>query len=154
MPRAGHICGSLECSAIVEHGKRYCPAHAQPRYQQQRSERTESARRTGTRRFNSVIRPAVLKRDGFVCQLNIDGVCASRGEPLPADQLEIDHIRECAYGGSDDLENLRVVCRPCHRRRGRTPVEEFLAPAQPRPRRKQTPAERPVQIPRTIWTHP
>jgi 5-methylcytosine-specific restriction protein A len=159
MPRAGHICGTLDCTRIVAHGTRYCDDHAQPRYQQQRTERTESARRTGTRRFNQHIRPAVLRRDGYICQLNIEGVCVSRGEPLPADQLEADHIIECAHGGSDDLDNLRAVCRPCHRRRtatdaGKSAAEQFLAPAPPRPRRKPAPAQRPVQIPRTIYLRP
>lgn len=156
MPRAPHLCGTLNCTHLVPHGTRYCPEHGKPAYQQRSrvSERTESARRTGTRRFNQHVRPAVLKRDNFSCQLNIDGVCVSRGEPLPADQLEIDHILEVAYGGSDDLDNLRTVCRPCHRRRGRTPVEEFLAPGSPRPRRKPAPEPQPPQMPRVIFLRP
>ena len=159
MPRAPHICGHLDCAAIVEHSTRYCPAHAKPRWSGSDRQRTESARRTGTRRFNQHIRPAVLKRDGHTCQLNLDGVCASRGQPLPPDRLEVDHIREVAHGGTDDLGNLRTVCRPCHRRRtatdaGLSASEEFFAPAPPRPRRQPPPPQRPVQIPRTIYLHP
>lgn len=159
MPRAPHICGHLDCAAIVAHGTRYCPEHSKPAWQQRTGQRTESARRTGTRRFNQHVRPAVLKRDGHTCQLNIDGVCVSRGEPLPADRLEVDHIIEVAHGGTDDLDNLRAVCRPCHRRRtatdaGLSASEAFFAPAPPRPRRKPAAPDRPVQIPRTIYLRP
>lgn len=77
------------------------------------------------------------------------------GEPLPADRLEVDHIVEVAHGGTDDLSNLRSVCKPCHRRRtatdaGLSASAEFLTPAPPRPRRNPKPAPQPVQIPRII----
>jgi len=159
MPRAPRICGRIDCAAIIDNTQRYCAEHARPAWQQKGGQRTESARRTGTRKFNQHIRPAVFRRDGFVCQLNIDGVCQSPGRPLPADLLEADHIIEVAHGGSDDLDNLRTVCKPCHRRRtaldaGMDASEQFFAPAPPRPRRREPAPERPVQIPRTIYLRP
>ena len=64
------------------------------------------------------IRKAVLTRDGYRCQK-----CGKRG------RLEIDHIRPKWVGGSDDMENLRVLCGgpdSCHatrHKRKRTPME-------------------------------
>jgi 5-methylcytosine-specific restriction protein A len=155
--RAPHVCSDPTCSRVVEYGKR-CPEHGRTQWQNS-GQRTESSRRTGIRKFNKTIRPAVFRRDGFVCQLNLEGVCVSRGKPLPATELECDHIIEVAHGGSDDVEQCRTVCIPCHRRRtatdaGLTASQALLAPAPPRPRRKPAPAERAPQIPRTIFTHP
>lgn len=56
-------------------------------------------------------RLAVIARDGGVCQL-----CGGlvQGEEREA---HIDHIIEKADGGTDELENLRLVHRSCHSRR-------------------------------------
>lgn len=37
--------------------------------------------------------------------------------PLTPDSAEADHIIEHRYGGTDDLDNLRVLCRECNGRR-------------------------------------
>ncbi len=50
------------------------------------------------RRIPSTLRAQVVKRFG--------GLCAKCGRPGG----EIDHIR----GSSNDLENLQLLCRPCH----------------------------------------
>ena len=52
------------------------------------------------------IRQDVFARDGRVCSL-----CGSTKD------LEIDHILEVKNGGLPVLENLRVLCRRCNRRR-------------------------------------
>lgn len=56
-------------------------------------------------------RLAVIARDGGVCQL-----CGGlvQGDDRDA---HIDHIVEKAEGGTDELENLRLVHRACHSRR-------------------------------------
>jgi 5-methylcytosine-specific restriction protein A len=52
-----------------------------------------------------------------------DKVCRECGTPHPAMtqplgrvrvQWEVDHIVPVADGGTDDPENLRLLCRPCH----------------------------------------
>lgn len=50
-------------------------------------------------------RDAVLLRDQYTCQ-----VCGQVSE-----ELEVDHIKPKAYGGSDDMTNLRAICVPCHK---------------------------------------
>ena len=53
-----------------------------------------------------VIRRRILMRDGHRCQ--------QCGATAP---LEIDHIRPLAEGGDHCDDNLRVLCRPCNRRK-------------------------------------
>jgi 5-methylcytosine-specific restriction endonuclease McrA len=53
------------------------------------------------------LRAFVLERDGFRC-----AQCGSD------ETLELDHILRYRDGGADRAENLRVLCRPCNRRRG------------------------------------
>jgi hypothetical protein len=53
------------------------------------------------------IRKAVMARDGAACV-----ECDS------ADDLTIDHVVAVTKGGTNDLENLRVLCRPCNSKKG------------------------------------
>jgi hypothetical protein len=48
----------------------------------------------------------VFQRDEHKCKY-----CGS------IDNLEIDHIKPLARGGSNDLDNLQILCGPCNRRK-------------------------------------
>jgi 5-methylcytosine-specific restriction protein A len=67
--------------------------------------------RGGNRWLWSKKRALVMARDGRRCQLAIPGICLR-------DAAEVDHIRPRAVGGTDDMDNLRAVCKPCHVSRG------------------------------------
>ena len=41
--------------------------------------------------------------------------------------LQVEHIRPRAGGGSNRISNLTLACAPCNHRKGRQPVEVFLA---------------------------
>lgn len=55
----------------------------------------------------SRIRPAVLRRDGFRCQLRYADLCLGVAS-------DVDHRRA---GDDHSLENLQAACAPCHRRK-------------------------------------
>lgn len=77
-----------------------------------RSRRKTSRRRTRTRRkIPQRVRDLVFARDGHRCtHLGPDGRC-------PAIRaLEIEHICPHAQGGTDDIDNLRTLCRAHNQR--------------------------------------
>ena len=54
-----------------------------------------------------IIREAIFVRDGRICKH-----CGC------SDNLTIDHIHPVAHGGTDELENLQVLCRSCNSKKG------------------------------------
>lgn len=54
-------------------------------------------------------RKEVYERDRFTCQN-----CGRRGGPHGDHELHAHHIVPKASGGSDDLSNLKTLCRECH----------------------------------------
>jgi 5-methylcytosine-specific restriction endonuclease McrA len=77
----------------------------------------------------AAVRTFVMLRDRNTCQL-----CGTTDPPLPEekehqlwdggpttrtryrfDPWDVDHIIPVADGGTDDPENLRLLCIPCHR---------------------------------------
>lgn len=54
------------------------------------------------------LRKLVMKRDGYQCQ-----ECKRQGRISPGQ--DVDHIVNKAQGGTDALENLQYLCRPCHK---------------------------------------
>ena len=72
----------------------------------------------GDYHWRTVIRPTILARDGYRCQIRELGVCANlSGEPMSPRCLEVDHKTPVEAGGSDHPANLRASCRPCNRAR-------------------------------------
>lgn len=53
------------------------------------------------------IRKLALERDKHLCQ-----DCRDKGRITPATQ--VDHVKPKAKGGTDDLDNLRSLCREHH----------------------------------------
>jgi hypothetical protein len=47
----------------------------------------------------------VMRRDGYTCRL-----CRK-----PGGELEVDHMIPVCLGGSNKLENLQTLCKPCNR---------------------------------------
>jgi hypothetical protein len=51
----------------------------------------------------------VVRRDNYICQMY--------GQHVPDDQIELDHIIPRSKGGPTSIENLRLLCRPCNRKK-------------------------------------
>ena len=74
-------------------------------------------------------RNQILERNGYTCQL-----CgAASGDPDPFNfnrklRMHVDHITPLSQGGSDDNDNLRVLCSTCNQGRSNieTPTETAL----------------------------
>lgn len=49
------------------------------------------------------LRPYILERDGYVCRR-----CGA------TDDLQMDHLIPVSRGGTNDLDNLAILCRPCN----------------------------------------
>lgn len=77
-----------------------------------RRPRPESRPNSSARGYGSAAwrrtRLAVIARDGGLCQL-----CGR----VVSEMAQIDHIVEKSRGGSDALDNLRLLCLSCHSRR-------------------------------------
>ena len=56
------------------------------------------------------IRQQIWERDGGRCQ----GPYCLDALPIPLEAAQIDHITPLSRGGTNDLVNLRVLCRRCH----------------------------------------
>ena len=69
-------------------------------------------RRVRSRSLMRTLGPKVKKRDDYTCQ-----ICGER-DP---DSTTVDHIRPLNFGGTDDLDNLRVLCHRCNSKKGARP---------------------------------
>ena len=69
----------------------------------------KSAKRKPAKRKHipKAVRDAVMERDNYTCVY-----CASTNNP------ELDHDEAHANNGSDEIDNLQVLCRSCNRRKG------------------------------------
>jgi 5-methylcytosine-specific restriction protein A len=56
------------------------------------------------------LRGFILQRDKHLCQ-----ACLRKGRPTPGNH--VDHINPKAKGGTDEPDNLELLCRPCHDRK-------------------------------------
>lgn len=61
-------------------------------------------------KWQSKIRPAVVKRDNGLCQ-----PCYRKGFIKAFD--DVDHIISKENGGTDDVSNLECTCRDCHKQK-------------------------------------
>ena len=92
--------------------------------------------RTGTAKYlrNSAAVKRRARRNGLTHCPGVDADCGVELDYEVSKQpnsAETDHIIEHRYGGTDDADNLRVVCRACNLGRNRrepvpvAPAEQF-----------------------------
>jgi 5-methylcytosine-specific restriction endonuclease McrA len=83
---------------------------AAPRHTQQSKSRSRSQPLRAPRLPRLSLRFRILQRDGFRCRL-----CGLARDDSPDVRLEVDHIVPRSRGGSNDPDNLWVLCFSCNR---------------------------------------
>lgn len=64
------------------------------------------------------LRNEILERNGFTCQLCGAGpLDIDPYDPKRKTRLQVDHLVPISQGGTDDRENLRVLCSTCNQAR-------------------------------------
>ena len=91
----------------IWHTKYYLPKRAEKIKAAVRNARGKKKRCDN---YRGMVVSLLLQRDGEFC-----GICH---QELTQD-LEIDHIRQVAHGGTDEASNLRLTHSTCNRRRSR-----------------------------------
>jgi 5-methylcytosine-specific restriction enzyme A len=79
-------------------------------YRQQGKQLEAVTKKKVRRGIDKDIRAHILKRDNYTCQNCGRTDCCSP---------HIDHIKPVALGGTNDLENLQVLCANCNLTKGR-----------------------------------
>jgi 5-methylcytosine-specific restriction protein A len=122
MPRAPRRCpgGNGNCPNLITNA-RYCPEHTVA----WAGERTASSMVTGTREWREHIKPAILRRDSYQCQIQYEGICTGYA-------TTVDKVQPAARRPdlARDPRNLRAACQPCNDHKARTTDRQ--RPTQPR----------------------
>lgn len=108
MPSAApRPCRYPGCGALVRDGSGYCTAHQASAKKRTGFSKTLSRHERGYGAAWDKLRKVVLARDCGLCQ-----PCMAAARVTPGNI--VDHIIAKAEGGTDDLGNLQVICKPCH----------------------------------------
>lgn len=99
-------CNGPRCKAMATKGG-YCDEH-QPIVIPWKSSVGKSAKERGYGSAWTKIRNTVRKRDKWLCQ-----ECLRKG--IVTKGSDVDHILNKARGGTDAMNNLELLCKPCHK---------------------------------------
>lgn len=106
MPRAPRRCpgDNGNCTNLIVN-RRYCEQHTIA----WAGERTASSRITRTREWREDIKPYVLQRDGYTCQIRYAGVCTGHA-------TVVDKTKPAASSPDHALNpsNARAACQACN----------------------------------------
>jgi hypothetical protein len=80
---------------------------------------TRERRRIDSRYIPREVMLKVVRRDGQMCQ-----ICRKN---VPDNDLHLDHIIPISRGGTSTVENIRVLCSECNRKKSDS-LDEILAP--------------------------
>jgi 5-methylcytosine-specific restriction endonuclease McrA len=105
-----HVCGVPGCPELTESGR--CPRH--PPDQASRNHHGVPRQARGLGADFDALKPLVLERDGYRCQLSLPG-CTRVATTA-------DHIVPRSWGGLTVLANLRAACGHCNNARGARPL--------------------------------
>ena len=116
MPNAApKPCRHPGCGKLVRDGSGFCADHQRPRPGSFADKSRGTRHERGYGSAWDRLRKIVMQRDAGLCQ-----PCKEDGRITVATM--VDHIKPKAEGGTDDLENLRAICKVCHAKK--TDVEK------------------------------
>ena len=104
--RAPTPCRKPGCGKLAPGGKGYCEAHRNDRWQQHQQGKTAAERGYGGKW--QALRQVVIRRDKGLCVMCRAGGIVRAGK-------DVDHVIPRAQGGTDDPDNLQLLCRDHHR---------------------------------------
>lgn len=108
MPSAApRPCRYPGCGALVRDGSGYCAAHQAAAKKRSNFSKTLSRHERGYGWEWEKLRKVVLARDCGLCQP------CKEADRITLGNI-VDHIIAKAEGGTDELDNLQVICKPCH----------------------------------------
>lgn len=99
-PRSCVVCG-------IQTRGNYCPDH-DPQTEENRIARNP---------YRLAYKDGEYARNRQIRFERARGRCEACGVPLRAGEWESDHLIDLRDGGSNAIENLRILCRPCHKRK-------------------------------------
>ena len=112
--------------------------HDGPKPRKQKAEETAKPK-PPTRHIPRTTRKAVFDRDGHRCTY----VAADGTRCTATHDLQVDHVQPFALGGTNEPDNLRVLCGAHNRRR----AEETFGPRRhPRPQGRRPANEPPTTV--------
>lgn len=95
------------CGQLVRDGSSRCTNHKGEAKKTSNFTRRQSRHERGYGYAWEKLREIVMRRDAGLCQ-----VCKAAGRLTTG--TVVDHIKPKAEGGTDELDNLQVICKPCH----------------------------------------
>lgn len=90
----------------------YCEVHKNKGWKDYQETKSSKVRIYQTTQWKKLVK-AVWVIDNGLCRN-----CFSKGLIEPGS--DVDHIKPKSQGGNDDLSNLQLLCKPCHKRKTAT----------------------------------
>lgn len=115
MPRAPRRCPAPDCTELIRGSQRYCSDHTK----HWTGPRTNSSRITSTREWKDTVKPRVLKRAHYRCQIQYPGICTGRATVVDKKDPAAHHPRRAL-----DDDNLQAACAECNDHKARTQDRE------------------------------
>lgn len=116
--------GTSRCELHKSAGRRLrpclvCGAPSAGNYCQTHDPKIDEAERLLRNPYRKAYKDAEYARNRQIRFERARGRCEACGTPLLPAEWECDHVITIRQGGNNKLENLRVLCKPCHRSKTR-----------------------------------
>ena len=101
------------------------------RWNQNNPEKVRAIRRAHHTKRRATLKSGVTMAAVLQWLEQQDPICFYCGADCSDGKFEVDHFHPLARGGAHELDNLRIACRPCNRRKSARDPYEFMANMEP-----------------------